>query len=189
MSEKPEKNAKQRTLIFAAAGALALAALGYVAINRPASETDGSAQATRKTPTSDFERTLAKLEELRPLSVQLIQLIIPKANQEMMALEIAIKYWGARENIDYVAANVNSIKVVPFANLEDEKASVKHFVRVAFSNGDVRYYDEEKVGGYERAELSALAVVGELSEDEMPEITTMDRLEVYKQFDVKVVAY
>ncbi|MBP3557438.1 MAG: hypothetical protein J6K20_07045 [Thermoguttaceae bacterium] len=188
MSEKLEKNvksnAKKRTLVFAAAGALALAALGYVAINRPASENDGSAQATRKAPTSDFERTLAKLEELRPLSVQLIQLIIPKASQEMMALEIAIKYFGARENIDYFAANVKSIKVVPFKNLKDENVSVKYFVRVVFSNGDVRYYDEEKVGGYERAELSTFAVVGELSEDEIPEIATMDRLEVYKQFDV-----
>lgn len=193
MEKNIESNAKKRTLIFAAAGALALAALGYVAINRSAPENEGVPQTTLLTdanaPISDFERTLAKLEELRPLSVQLIRSIVPKASQEIMAIEIAVKYFGARENIDYVAANVKSIKVVPFANLEDEKASVKYFVRVAFSNGNVRYYDEEKVGGYERAELSTLAVVGELSEDEIPEIATMDRLEVYKQFDVKGVVY
>ncbi len=187
MNEKTEKNvesnAKKRTLIFAAAGALALAALGYVAINRPASENDGSAQATQKAPTSDFERTLALLEELRPLSVKMIQ-YYPRADQKKKALEIARHYFAARENIDYIAASVTSIKVVPFTNLEDKNASVKYFVRVGFANGNVRYYDEEKVGGYEREELQTFAVAGELSEDEMPEITTGKRKEIYEQFGV-----
>ncbi len=196
MNEKLEKNvesnAKKRTLVFAAAGALALAALGYVALNRSAQENDGAPQTTLATdanaPTSDFERTLAKLEKARPMSVQLIQAINPRADQKRKALEIAITYFGARENLDYVAANVKSIKVVPLANVEHENASVKYFVRVEFANGTVRYYDEEKVGGYERAELSTLAVVGELSEDEIPEITTDRRPKIYEQFGVKDVA-
>lgn len=192
LEKNVESNAKKRTLVFAAAGALALAALGYVAINCSAPENDDAPQTTLATdanaPTSDLERTLAKLEKARSMSVQLIQAINPRPDQKRKALEIAIAYFGARENLDYVAANVKSIKVVPFANAEDENASVKYFVRVAFSNGDVRYYDEEKVGGYERAEFPTFAVVGELSENKIPEITTYRRAKIYEQFGVKDVA-
>ena len=218
MDEKMEKNikshkTKKRMLILATGAALALAAFGVVATNRPASETDSpkaeetqredaavvratpensDAQATLATgeqePTSDFEQTLAKIEELRPYSVKLIQTTTATTDQKKIALEFAILLYAARENIDYVSANVRSIKVVPFANVEDENASVKYFVRVEFANGKVRYYDEEKVDGYERAELSTLAVAGELSEEEMPEIATRNREELYERFGVKVAA-
>ncbi|MBQ6827833.1 MAG: hypothetical protein IJO46_07445, partial [Thermoguttaceae bacterium] len=76
MNEKQEKsvksNAKKRTLVFAAAGALALAALGYVALNRSApeaaTENDDllTSLVTREDKaTSEVERTRLRLMRLQ----------------------------------------------------------------------------------------------------------------------------
>ncbi|MBP3557439.1 MAG: hypothetical protein J6K20_07050 [Thermoguttaceae bacterium] len=194
MSEKQEKsvesNAKKRTLVALAAGALALATLGYVAINRSAPEAAtenddllASLVTREDKATSEIERTQLRLMRLQVNVAKTSEILCLNSLQATLA--VAVVMVEARQNIDFVAENIKSIKVAPFASAKDEKAPVKYFIRLEFADGSVRYYDDQKVGGYSRDELSAFAVVGEADEDKIPEFTTTIRQEAYHQFGIE----